>query len=54
MTRKQRKQRGQISPKRGKHNSTREQYLLRELQRIGWQVNAVGPYQFFISRKVAV
>ena len=51
MTRKQRKQRGQTAPAMDNRKVTRERYLLSELAKVGWQINPVGPYQFFIQRR---
>lgn len=51
MTRKQKQQHRQATPRVSeKQRSTREVYLLAELQRIGWKVTPTGPYQLFLQK----
>lgn len=54
MTTKQKQQRRMATPRTTKQQqATREQYLLAELQKIGYRVVPTGRYRYFIERAAA-
>lgn len=54
MTRKQKQRRCQGMPRQTPaQQAARERYLLAELARLGYRVQSVGTWQYFISKEAA-